>query len=119
MSALPHYRGKYLTIAFGQREGVLQITLHKDGGEFVVSEPALRDLGKAFVDVAWEARQHDGPRTHRRRCAAPGPCSLTLSDWRRLINEQLHTGLTHEAFAGTYGGALPTPEPPVRDLNPL
>jgi enoyl-CoA hydratase/carnithine racemase len=52
VSALPDYQGKYPNIAFERREGVLQITLHQDGGEFVVSEPALRDLGKAFVDVA-------------------------------------------------------------------
>lgn len=34
------------------------------------------------------------------------------------VNEQLHTGLTHEAFAGTYHGAPPLPESPVRDLDP-
>jgi enoyl-CoA hydratase/carnithine racemase len=266
VSALPDYQGKYPNIAFERREGVLQITLHQDGGEFVVSEPALRDLGKAFVDVAedpanrvviltgtgdrfatrfdygsfietmkpdiyeyWLRTRTDGVRllrafldievpvisaingpvvthsetplladvvlasedtvfqdaTHFVNGLPPGDgmhvvwttllgfnrgrhflltgrvlsarealelgvvgevlpqaellprawelatrwasnSSATLrgtravltSEWRRLINEQLHTGLTHEALAGTYRGAPPSPESPVRDLDP-
>jgi enoyl-CoA hydratase/carnithine racemase len=266
VSALADYQGKYPNIAFERREGVLQITLHQDGGEFVVSEPALRDLGKAFVDVAedsanrviiltgtgdrfatrfdygsfietmkpdiyeyWIRTRTDGLRllrafldievpvisaingpvvthsetplladvvlasedtvfqdaTHFVNGLPPGEgmhvvwttllglnrgrhflltgrvlsaqealelgvvgevlprpellprawelatrwasnSSATLrgtravltNEWRRLINEQLHTGLTHEAFAGTYRGAPPSPESPVRDLDP-
>jgi enoyl-CoA hydratase/carnithine racemase len=266
VSALAGYQGKYPNLAFERRDGVLQITLHQDGGEFVVSETALRDLGKAFVDVAedsanrvviltgtgdrfatqfdyasfietmkpdiydyWVRIRTDGVRllrafldievpvisaingpvvthsetplladvvlasedtvfqdaTHFVKGLPPGDgmhvvwtsllglnrgrhflltgrvlsaqealelgvvgevlpraellprawelatrwasySSATLrgtravltSEWRRLINEQLHTGLTHEAFAGTCSGVLPAPETPVRDLDP-
>jgi enoyl-CoA hydratase/carnithine racemase len=266
VSALADYQGKYPNIAFERRDGVLQITLHQDGGEFVVSETALRDLGKAFVDVAedpanrvviltgtgdrfatrfdygsfietmkpdiyeyWIRTRTDGVRllqafldievpvisaingpvvthsetplladvvlatqdtvfqdaTHFVNGLPPGDgmhvvwttllglnrgrhflltgrvlsarealelgvvgevlpraellprawelatrwasnSSATLrgtravltSEWRRLISDQLHTGLTHEALAGTYRGVRPSPESPVRDLDP-
>ena len=32
-------------------------------------------------------------------------------------HEEVHTALTLETLAGTYGGALPTPESPVGDLD--
>jgi enoyl-CoA hydratase/carnithine racemase len=266
VSALAGYQVKYPNIAFERREGVPQITLHQDGGEFVVSEPALRDLGKAFGDVAedpanrvviltgtgerfetrfdygsfietmkpdiyeyWIRTRTDGVRllrafldievpvisaingpvvthsetplladvvlasedtvfqdaTHFVNGLPPGDgmhvvwttllglnrgrhflltgrvlsarealelgvvgevlpraellprawelatrwasnSSATLrgtravltNEWRRLINEQLHTGLTHEALAGTYRGAPAPPESPVRELDP-
>jgi enoyl-CoA hydratase/carnithine racemase len=51
MPALRDYEDKYPSIRFQRREGVLQMTLHRDDGEFVVSESALRDLGLAFRDV--------------------------------------------------------------------
>ena len=41
MPALRDYEDKYPSIRFQRREGVLQMTLHRDDGEFVVSESAL------------------------------------------------------------------------------
>lgn len=51
MPGLRDYEDKYPSIRFERREGVLQMTLHHDGGEFIVSESALRELGRAFRDV--------------------------------------------------------------------
>ena len=51
MPALRDYEDKYPSIRFERRNGVLQMTLHQEGGEFLVTEPALRDLGRAFRDV--------------------------------------------------------------------
>jgi hypothetical protein len=51
MPGLRDYEDRYSSIRFERREGVLQMTLHHDGGEFIVSESALRDLGRAFRDV--------------------------------------------------------------------
>jgi enoyl-CoA hydratase/carnithine racemase len=42
--------------------------------------------------------------------------ALTL-EWRRLLHEQLDTGLTHEAFAGAFAGAS-DPATPIVDLDP-
>jgi enoyl-CoA hydratase/carnithine racemase len=41
--------------------------------------------------------------------------SLTY-EWRRLLNEQLHAGLTSEALAAVGLGAMEVPEPPVVEL---
>jgi len=46
-----------------------------------------------------------------------GTRSILTSEWRRLLNEQLHTGLTHEAFAGVFVGAH-SPEVQIVDLYP-
>jgi enoyl-CoA hydratase/carnithine racemase len=43
--------------------------------------------------------------------------ALTL-EWRRLLHEQLHTGLTHEAYAGAFTGAFDVPDIPIVDLDP-
>jgi enoyl-CoA hydratase/carnithine racemase len=51
MLALRDDEDKYPAIRFERREGVLQMTLHHEGGEFIVTESALRDLGRAFRDV--------------------------------------------------------------------
>ena len=266
MSRLTDYQDNYPNLRFERQDGVLQLTLHRDGGEFVVSEPALRDLGKAFVQVAedpgnrvviltgtgerfatqfdygsfhetmqpdvfeyWIRTRTDGVRllrafldievpvisaingpivshsemplladvvlatvdtvfqdaTHFIQGLPPGDgmhtvwttllglnrgrhflmtgrvitaheafdlgvvgevvdreellprawelarqwaglSSATLRgtrailtmEWRRLLSEQLHTGLTHEALAGVFAGAFPMPEIPIRDLDP-
>jgi hypothetical protein len=52
MSTLSGYQDKYPGIRFERRDGVLQVSLHHEGGEFIVTESALRDLGRAFIDVA-------------------------------------------------------------------
>jgi hypothetical protein len=39
-------------------------------------------------------------------------------EWRRLVADQLHTGLTHEGFAGGFVGAFEVPEQPIVDLDP-
>jgi enoyl-CoA hydratase/carnithine racemase len=50
--------------------------------------------------------------------ALRGTRAVLTREWRRLLSEQLHTGLTHEAFAGASGGAIPVPGDRVRDLHP-
>jgi enoyl-CoA hydratase/carnithine racemase len=48
-----------------------------------------------------------------------GTRAALAMEWRRLFNEQLLTGLTHEALAGVhYGGSSKAPEPPVVSLYP-
>jgi enoyl-CoA hydratase/carnithine racemase len=51
MSTLEEYENRFPSIRFERRDGVLQVTLHHDGGEFIVTESALRDLGLAFVEI--------------------------------------------------------------------
>jgi enoyl-CoA hydratase/carnithine racemase len=51
MPSLTDYQDRYSSIRFEPRQGVLQMTPHHEGGEFVVTELALRDLGRAFLDV--------------------------------------------------------------------
>jgi enoyl-CoA hydratase/carnithine racemase len=55
MSDLRDYEDKYPSIRFERRDGMLQMTLHHDGGEFIVTESALRDMGLAFRDVGEDA----------------------------------------------------------------
>ena len=52
MAVLSAYADKYQNIRFERRDGVLQISLHSDGGPFVFNEQAHHDLGFAFADVA-------------------------------------------------------------------
>lgn len=266
MTTLSDYQDKYRAIRFERNEGILQMTLHHEGGEFIVTETALRDLGRAFVDVAddydnkvviltgtggrfatqfdygsfienmrpdvfdyWIKTRTDGVRllqafldievpviaaingpvvthsetplladvvlateetvfqdaTHFIQGLPPGDgmhavwtallglnrgrhflltgrvltarealelgvvaevvtqdellprawelatawakhSSATLRgtraaltrEWRRLLSDQLHTGLTHEAFAGVYLGAFDMPDNPIVDLDP-
>jgi enoyl-CoA hydratase/carnithine racemase len=51
MTALRDYEDKYPSIRFERRKGVLQMTLHHEGGELTGTESSLRDLGRAFRDV--------------------------------------------------------------------
>lgn len=45
-----------------------------------------------------------------------GTRTTLTTEWRRLLNEQLHSGLTYEALAALDIGAIPVPDPPVIDL---
>ena len=51
MSALEEYQNRFPSIQLVRRDGVLQVTLHHEAGEFIVTESALRDLGRAFVEI--------------------------------------------------------------------
>jgi enoyl-CoA hydratase/carnithine racemase len=51
MTSLTDYQNRYPSVHFERRQGVVQMTLHHEGGEFIVTESALRDLGRAFLDV--------------------------------------------------------------------
>jgi hypothetical protein len=46
-----------------------------------------------------------------------GTRAAVTREWRRLLSEQFHTGLTHEAFAGAFTGAFDMPENLVVDLD--
>lgn len=52
MTQLADYQNKFANLRFDREDGILQITLHTDGGPFVFSEGAHHDLGMAFYDVA-------------------------------------------------------------------
>lgn len=52
MTSLDDYKDKYPDIRFNRTDGILQLTLHTDGGAFTFSERAHHDLGLAFHDVA-------------------------------------------------------------------
>jgi enoyl-CoA hydratase/carnithine racemase len=78
----------------------------------VVSEVLDRE---ELLDRAWElARRWAGLSSATLR----GTRAALTMEWRRLLSQQLHTGLTHEAFAGVFAGAFPTPEIAIRDLDP-
>jgi enoyl-CoA hydratase/carnithine racemase len=89
--------GAYLDAAEALRTGVV--------GEVL---PAA-DLLPRANELAAEWAQKSMPTLHGTRAA------LTM-EWRRLFNEQLVTGLTHEALAGVHVGGFEVPEPPVVNL---
>jgi enoyl-CoA hydratase/carnithine racemase len=45
-----------------------------------------------------------------------GTRSALTVEWRRLLNDQLHTGLTHESLAGVEIGPITIPDPPIVSL---
>jgi enoyl-CoA hydratase/carnithine racemase len=49
---LSEYTNKYENFRFDRRDGILEITLHTDGGPFVLSETAHHDFSRVFQDVA-------------------------------------------------------------------
>src|SRR3990172_2063395 len=51
MTALDEYAGKYENLRLERRDGVLQATLHTNGGSLVWSEAAHRELSYAFADI--------------------------------------------------------------------
>jgi enoyl-CoA hydratase/carnithine racemase len=200
MTSLTDYQDKYPSVHFERRQGVagvVQMTLHHEGGEFIVTESALRDLGRAFLDVGEDHENKvviltgtgerfatrfdygsfvatvpgDGMHTvwttllglNRGRhflltgrtltahealeygvvgevlpqeallprawelaskwatysqATLRGTRAAVTREWRRLLSDQLHTGLTHEAFAGAFAGAFDMPENAVTDLDP-
>ena len=69
------------------------------------------DRGQALLPRAWQLAttwaSYSAATLRGTRAA------LTL-EWRRLLHEQLHTGLTHEAYAG----AFDAPDIPIVDLDP-
>jgi enoyl-CoA hydratase/carnithine racemase len=52
MSKLDEYSNKYRNLAMERHDGVLQVSFHTNGGPFVFSGRAHRELGDAFVDIA-------------------------------------------------------------------
>lgn len=52
MTELADYAEKYPNLKFKREDGVLQVTLHTDGGPFAFSERAHHDFGLAFYDIA-------------------------------------------------------------------
>lgn len=51
MTRLADYADKYPNIRFQREDGVLQVTLHTDGGSLVFNDPVHHDLGPAFHDL--------------------------------------------------------------------
>lgn len=51
-SRLENYGSRYRHIKMERREGILQLTLHTDGGEFKWGAQPLEDLSYAFADIA-------------------------------------------------------------------
>lgn len=52
MSKLDEYANKYRNMAMEREDGVLKVSLHTNGGPFIFSGRAHRELGDAFVDIA-------------------------------------------------------------------
>jgi len=46
------YRDRFPNMKLERRGGVLQVTLHTDGGPFVISDAAHRDLGPGFAAIS-------------------------------------------------------------------
>ena len=55
---LDEYATKYPDIKFERHDGILEFTVHTDGGSLLWSERAHRHLGDAFADVANDAENH-------------------------------------------------------------
>ncbi|HVA40721.1 MAG TPA: enoyl-CoA hydratase/isomerase family protein [Candidatus Binataceae bacterium] len=56
MSKFDEYQGKYTHIRMERRDGILQMTLHSDGGPLKWGGPPHEELSYAFYDIA---RDHD------------------------------------------------------------
>jgi enoyl-CoA hydratase/carnithine racemase len=52
MSKLDEYANKYRNMAMERQDGILQVRFHTNGGPFVFSGRAHRELGDAFADIA-------------------------------------------------------------------
>ena len=65
------------------------------------------------LDRAWELAQN---WTRHTPLTLRGTRTTLTYEWRRLLNEQLHSGLTYEALAAVDIGAIGVPDPPVVDL---
>jgi enoyl-CoA hydratase/carnithine racemase len=52
MSKLDEYANKYRNLAMERHNGVLQVNFHTNGGPFLFSGRAHRELGDAFIDMA-------------------------------------------------------------------
>lgn len=46
------YKDRYPSMKMERRGGVLQVTFHSDGGPFVITDAAHRDLGPAFAAIS-------------------------------------------------------------------
>jgi enoyl-CoA hydratase/carnithine racemase len=97
MSCFDDYAGRYRTIRMERRDGVLQVTLHKDGGEaqWGISETGLHsELGLAFADIGrdLENRVVIITGTGDAFCArfdfdTPYPDTRTPEGWDRIVRE--------------------------------
>ncbi len=52
MRAFEEYRDRYPNLRLERRDGILQVTLHTEGGPFVLSRRAHTDMGTAWLDIA-------------------------------------------------------------------
>jgi enoyl-CoA hydratase/carnithine racemase len=50
--AFEEYRDRYPNLRLERRDGILQVTLHTEGGPFVLSRRAHTDMGTAWLDIA-------------------------------------------------------------------
>jgi enoyl-CoA hydratase/carnithine racemase len=67
------------------------------------------------LDRAWELAE---PWAQFSRQTLHGTRASLTFEWKRLLMEQLHTGLTHESLAAIGVGKMEIPEPFVVDLLP-
>jgi hypothetical protein len=52
MSKLDDYANKYRHVAVERHDGILEVSFHTNGGPFIFSGRAHRELGDAFIDIA-------------------------------------------------------------------
>ncbi len=52
MRAFEEYRDRYPNLRLERRDGILQVTLHTEGGPFMLSRRAHTDMGTAWLDIA-------------------------------------------------------------------
>ena len=62
MAKLEEYANKYENIRMERRDGILQVTLHTNGGTLKWGIEPHRDLGHAFEDIG----RRDGGQSARR-----------------------------------------------------
>jgi enoyl-CoA hydratase/carnithine racemase len=97
MSHLKDYAERFETLRFERRDGVLLVTLHKDGGpaEWGISEQGLHnELGLAFAEVARDPENRVVIITGAgdEFCArfdfkTPYPDTRTPAGWDRIVRE--------------------------------
>lgn len=80
MAQFDSYQKKYTCLQMERDEGILLITLHSNGDSLAWSEPAHRELGAAFADIAAD----DGNRVIILTGAGAAWCDATdASDWEK------------------------------------
>ena len=84
----------------------------------MLPEPMTAALALPVISVVrWAEALMDDTVHYLGRSSIGLSSPIRPTVFQDATHEEVHTALTLETLAGTYGGALPTPESPVGDLD--